>query len=110
MEAGTRVAVVSEDAEEVHRSSAELAVLADPAAVCAELARALPARDGDAAAGARRATAARRRRAPARRCAPVTSSPRSRSACRANATVIEECPSNRPELLVRLPARDPLGS
>ena len=27
-----------------------------------------------------------------------------------NAVVIEECPSNRPELLVRLPAREPLGS
>ena len=27
-----------------------------------------------------------------------------------DAIVIEECPSNRPELLVRLPAREPLGS
>ena len=27
-----------------------------------------------------------------------------------NAIVIEECPSNRPELLVRLPAREPLAS
>src|SRR5437867_447178 len=39
VEAGTRVAIVSRDPEEVHRSTADLAVLAHPAPVCAELAR-----------------------------------------------------------------------
>ena len=46
VEPGTRVAVVSEDPAEVHRSTAELAVLAHPGPVCAELARLVPARDG----------------------------------------------------------------
>ncbi|MGZ4354754.1 MAG: thiamine pyrophosphate-binding protein, partial [Gaiellaceae bacterium] len=48
VEPGTRVAMVSQDAAEVHRSVAELAVLAHPASVCAELARVVPARDGKA--------------------------------------------------------------
>ena len=39
VEPGTRVAVVSEDPAEVHRSAAELAVLAHPAAVCARARR-----------------------------------------------------------------------
>ena len=46
VEPGTRVAMVSQDAAEVHRSAAELAVLADPASICAELARTVSARGG----------------------------------------------------------------
>ena len=41
--AGTRVAVVTDDPAEAHRSAAELAVLAPVAGVCAELARKVPA-------------------------------------------------------------------
>ena len=41
---GTRIAVVTEDPEEAHRSPADLAVLGDPAAVCAALAGAVDAR------------------------------------------------------------------
>ena len=41
--AQTRIALVSEDADEVHRSPVELAVLAPPAAVCRELAALVPA-------------------------------------------------------------------
>jgi benzoylformate decarboxylase len=107
--AGTRVAMVSRDPAEVHRSAAELAVLADPAPVCAELARMVPAREGV-------------RPGPFERPAPPAP-PGAGEPLRAgnvfaamaerlarDAIVIEESPSNRPELLARLPAREPLGS
>ena len=110
VEAGTRVAMVSRDPAEVHRSAAELAVLADPGPVCAELARVVPVRDGAPPGAVRAPRPARRLRPRASRSAPGTSSPRSPSGSRANAIVIEESPSNRPELLVRLPARESLGS
>jgi benzoylformate decarboxylase len=98
-----RVAVVTDDPAEAHRSAAELAVLAPPAAVCAELARTLPQREGDApgrppvealADGELRAghvLAALAERLPA------------------DAIVVEETPSSRPELHRRVPARAPLG-
>jgi benzoylformate decarboxylase len=107
-EPSTRVAMVSRDPAEVHRSAAELAVLAPPAAVCAELARAVAARDGAAV------------EAFARPAAPEPPSPgepmRAGHLFAAfaerlppNAVLFEESPSNRPELLARLPARRPLG-
>ncbi len=58
VEPGTRVAVISEDPAEVHRSTAELAVIAHPGPVCAELARVVPARDGAIAGACRAARAA----------------------------------------------------
>jgi benzoylformate decarboxylase len=109
VEPGTRVAMVSQDAAEVHRSAADLAVLAHPASVCAELARIVPARQG----------APRVPFTPP----PPPPPPAPGEPLRAghllaavaervprDAVVIEETPSNRPELLVRLPAREPLGS
>ena len=48
VESGTRIAMISQDPAEVHRSPAELAVLAAPAVVCAELARTVPQRNGPA--------------------------------------------------------------
>ena len=109
VEPGTRVAMVSADAAEVHRSAAELAVLADPGAVCKELARVVPVREGA-------------RPGPFERPAPPEP-PAAGEPLRAghvlaaiadrvprDAIVIEESPSSRPELLVRLPAREPLGS
>ena len=105
VEQGTRVAVVSRDPAEVHRSAAELAVLGHPAAVCAELARVIPARE------------------PAEALSPAPPAPPEGGAMRAghvvaalaerlppDAIVIEESPSTRTELLARLPARAPLGS
>jgi benzoylformate decarboxylase len=44
-EPGTRIAFLGEDADEAHRSPAELTVLAPPAAVCRELALRVQARD-----------------------------------------------------------------
>ena len=108
VEAGTRVAMVSQDAAEVHRSAAELAVLAQPAAVCTELARLVLARNGAPPAPFAR---------PAPPVPPAAGEPLRAGHVFAalaqrlprNAVVIEECPSNRPELLARLPAREPLG-
>ena len=104
---GTRVALVTDDPAELHRSPAELALLAAPAGVCAELARRLPARPPAA-----RSTW---RPAPAEPPAPgeplVAAHVLSELAKRlpADSVVIEEAPSNRPELLARLPAQRPLG-
>ncbi len=108
VEPGTRVAVISEDPAEVHRSTAELAVIAHPGPVCAELARVVPARDG----------ALPERAAPPAPPAPPASGEQLRAGhvfatmaerLARNAIVIEESPSNRPELLARLPARESLG-
>ena len=109
VEAGTRVAVVSEDAAEVHRSAADLAVVAHPGLVCAALVRAVPAKEGTPPA----------RLAPAAPPAPPAPGEPLRAGhvfaamaerLARDAIVIEESPSNRPELLVRLPARVPLAS
>ncbi len=109
VEPGTYVAMVSQDASEVHRSSADLAVLAAPGPVCAELARIVPVRDGappgpfSAPAPPAPPGAGEQLHAAHVFCALADRLPR-------NAVVIEESPSNRPELLVRLPARESLGS
>ena len=108
-EAGTRVAMVSGDPAEVHRSAAELALLAAPGPVCAELARTLPARVGRPPQIAA---------PPAPPPPPAAGQPMRAGHVFAaiaeriprNAIVIEESPSSRPELLVRLPARESLGS
>ena len=109
VEPGTMVAMVSEDAAEVHRSTADLAVLAAPGPVCVELARLVPARDGTRPGpfAVPEAPAPPAAGEPLR-AAHVFSALAERLP--RNAVVIEECPSNRPELLVRLPARESLGS
>jgi benzoylformate decarboxylase len=76
---GTRFAVLTQDPEEAHRSPAELAVIGDPAATLAALARAVAPR-------ARTAT---------ERLRPAPPDP--------------ETPSSRPELHARIPATEPLG-
>jgi benzoylformate decarboxylase len=107
--AGTVVAMVSSDPAEVHRSSAGVALLAAVGPVCAELARIVPAREGTPPAP----------RAPLSPPAPPAPGEPMRAGhvfaaiaerLPRNATVIEESPSSRPELLVQLPAREPLGS
>ncbi len=108
VEKGTRVAVVSQDPAEVHRSPAELAVLAAPAAVCAELARTVPARVGVPPAPFVRPrppsppAAGEPLRAGHVLAALAERLPR-------DVVLIEETPSNRPELHARIPARMPLG-
>jgi benzoylformate decarboxylase len=108
-EAGTRVVMVSQDPAEVHRSAADLAVLGPPAAVCGEVARAVRAREG----------ASPEPPAPPAPPAPPGAGEPLRAGhvfaafaerLPREAVVFEESPSNRPELLARLPARQPLGS
>jgi benzoylformate decarboxylase len=107
-EPGTRVAVVGEHPDEVHRSAAELALLAAPAAVCRELVRRVRAREGPAPAPFRPP--------------PAPEPPGAREPLRAGhvlsalaerlpseAIVVEEAPVDRPELHERLLAREPLG-
>jgi benzoylformate decarboxylase len=109
VEPGTTVAVVSHDPDEVHRSVADIAVLAPPRAVCAELARIVRARNGAPVATV----------APPEPPAPPAPGEPLRAGhvfaafaerLPREAVVFEETPSNRPELLLRLPARHPLGS
>ncbi|MFL6037944.1 MAG: thiamine pyrophosphate-dependent enzyme [Gaiellaceae bacterium] len=102
---GTRIALISADADEVHRSPVELAVLAPPASACAALAERLPQRDAEPPeqytppappAPAHPLVAGHVLAALAERL------PR-------NAVVVEEAPVDRPELHERLLAREPLG-
>ena len=105
---GTRLALVTDDPAEAHRSPSQL--------------RSWPSRARSAAAwwrGCRRARARspgrspaprrRRRRRPASRCAPDTSSHALAERLPADAVLVEESPSSRPELHARVPARAPLG-
>jgi benzoylformate decarboxylase len=108
VEDGTRVAVVGDDPAEVHRSPAELALLAPPAAVCAELAEKLPARSSSLPEPMKR---------PPPPSPPGPGKPMRTGHLLAalaerlpsDAVLLEETPSNRPELHARIPARAPLG-
>ena len=104
----TRVAVVTEHAEEAHRSPADVAVVASPRAVCAALLRRVEARDAAPLAPAERAPAPFR---------PAAGEPLRAGHVLAaiaerlpeDAIVVEETPSSRAELHARIPARQPLG-
>jgi benzoylformate decarboxylase len=108
VEPGTRLALVSEDAVEAHRSPVELALVAPPASTCEILARLVAERTGPAPAPFERPQppappgAGEPLRAGHVLAALAERLPR-------DAVVIEEAPSSRPELLARIPARAPLG-
>jgi benzoylformate decarboxylase len=107
VEPGTRVAVVGDDPEDVLRSPCELALLAPPAAVCADLAARIPQRSG----------AVEPFRRPPAPEPPATGEPlRAAHVVAAlaerlpkDAILVEEAPSNRPETLARIATREPLG-
>jgi benzoylformate decarboxylase len=107
-EAGTRIAVVGDNPEEVHRSPAEVALLAPPAAACRELAARLPERDG---------TPPEQFRPPPAPEPPAAGEPLSAGhvllalaeRLPREAIVVEEAPVDRPEIHERLLAREPLG-
>ncbi len=104
---GTRIAVVSDDPAEVHRSPAELSVLADPAAACARLASLVPGR-APAPPVFRPPTPP----VPARAGEPLRAAHVLHElAVRLppEAIVVEETPSSRPDLHRLLRARRPLG-
>ena len=110
VEPGTRVALVTEDPAEAHRSPADLALLAAPAGVCRRLAEQLPER------------AAGESPRPLRERPPAPPPPAAGEPLRAghvfaalaerlpaDTVLVEESPSSRPELEARVPARAPLG-
>jgi benzoylformate decarboxylase len=106
--ADQRVALVSDDPDEVHRAPVEFAVLAPPADTCRRLARELPQRDAaaptafvsppppDPPAPGEQLTASHVLAGLAARLSR-------------EAIVVEEAPVDRPELHDRLLAREPLG-
>jgi benzoylformate decarboxylase len=108
VEPGTRVAIVTDDPAEAHRSPVDLAVLAAPAALCSELTRVLPEPSGRAPKPMER---------PATPAPPAAGEPLRAAHVLAalgerlppDTVLVEEAPSTRPELLARLPARRPLG-
>lgn len=109
-EPGTVVAVVTEDPAEAYRSPCDLAVVAPVAETCAALAKRLPARAVPASAPARAAAAsAPEPPAPDEPLRPGHVFAELARRLPADTVLVEETPSSRPELLTRLPARNPLG-
>lgn len=105
--AGTTVVVVSDDPDELHHSQADLAVLADPAALCVAIAARLPHRH---------------QTMPPRRPSQPVPPPAGDHVMRAahvfaalaerlprDVVLVEETPSTRPDLHRLLPAREPRG-
>jgi len=105
---GARIALVTADRDEAHRSPVELAVLAPPEPVCRALAERLPKRDGEPPP---------QFRPPPAPAPPAAGEPMLAGHVLAalaerlprDAVVVEEAPVDRPELHDRLPAREPLG-
>jgi benzoylformate decarboxylase len=105
---GTRLAQVTDDPDEAHRSLSELTVLAEPGAMCRGLAERLAQRTGAAPAP---------RQVPEPLAPPAPGEPlRAGHVFDAlaqrlarDAVVVEESPSSRPELNQRLPTRAPMG-
>jgi benzoylformate decarboxylase len=106
---GTRLAMISRDPAEVHRSPADLAVLASPAAMCAELARVVRGRAGARPASFTPPAAPPLPPAGEAMCAGHVFTAIAERLPR-DAVVIEETPSNRQELNARIPARESLGT
>jgi benzoylformate decarboxylase len=104
---GTTVALVTDDAEDAHHSPVQLAVVAGPAAVCSALAERLPSRSGDAPRPTRAAAPVPPAEGEQLRAAHVLAALAERLP--AEAVVVEETPSSRPDLHRLLPARAPLG-
>jgi benzoylformate decarboxylase len=106
---GTRLALVTDDPAEAHRSPSELTILADPAAVCRGLAEQVRARPGSPAPpafarpGLPPPPAAGDPLRPGHVLAALAERlPR-------NAIVIEESPSSRAALNAQLVVREPMG-
>jgi benzoylformate decarboxylase len=105
---GTVVALVSDDPAEVHRSPVDLALLAPPAGVCAALAEQVPSRPrGRPVSMARPAAPPPPAAGEPLRAGHVLATLADRLS--EDTVLVEEAPSNRPELHARIPARIPLG-
>jgi benzoylformate decarboxylase len=106
VEPGTRLALVTEDVAEARRSPVELALVADIADVCRQLAERLPQRTRAARETPPPYTRRRTSDGPLR-AGDVLAELAERLA--ADAVVIEETPSSRPDLHALLHACAPLG-
>ena len=110
LEPGTALAVVSADAEQLHRSAATLALLGPPGPLASAAAALLSPRNFDPGGAPLHA-------APAPPAPPAAGEPLRPGHVLAalaerlppEAIVVEESPSSRPELLERIPARRPMG-
>jgi benzoylformate decarboxylase len=103
----TRVAVVGDDSDEVLRSPCDLALLAPPAAVCAQLATLVPQRTGAVRPIERPDAPAPPAAGEPLRAAHVVAALAERLA--EDTILVEEAPSTRPEILSRIAIRTPLG-
>jgi benzoylformate decarboxylase len=110
----TRVAVLTADPNEAHRSPCELAVIAPVGPSCQALAELVPEPAGT---GTRKAPELAHRPAPLPLPRPAPGEPlRAGHVLDAlaerlppDALLVEECPSNQPELYQRIPVRVPFG-
>jgi thiamine pyrophosphate-dependent acetolactate synthase large subunit-like protein len=106
VEPGTRVAVLTDDPAEAHHSPVDLAVVAPLAPAVALLAAEVPSRPGSPVPP-RKAPPAPPADGEPMRAAHVFAALASRLP--ADAVVVEESPSSRPDLHALIPARAPLG-
>jgi benzoylformate decarboxylase len=105
---GTRLALVTDDPVEAHRSPSLLTVLAEPSAVCHGLVARLAPRSGpEPGPFARPAPPPPPAPGEPLRAGHVLAALAERLP--ADAVLVEETPSSRPELHARVPARAPLG-
>jgi benzoylformate decarboxylase len=101
---GTRVAVITDDPAEAHRSPAQVAVLAPPAAAVRALTAMLPIR-----AREHRATPARPPVPPEQPLRPPYVLAELGRRLPDDVVLVEETPSSRPDLHAIIPARAPMG-
>jgi benzoylformate decarboxylase len=104
---GTTVVVVSDDADTVHHSHAELGVVADPGGTCARLAQLVERRGSAFVAPVDRAEEPSPTAGDPLRATQVFTALAARLP--ADVVLVEETPSSRPDLHRLLPARAPRG-
>jgi benzoylformate decarboxylase len=104
----TRVAVISDDPAEAHRSPSELALVAPVAPACEALVARVAARDVAMPEPLRR-PAAPQPPAPGEPLTPAHVFDALARRLSAEAVLVEETPSSQPELYRRIPIRAPLG-
>lgn len=104
---GTRLALVTDDPAEAHRAPADLAVVAPLPDFCARLAAQVPRRESAPVARPAREVPLPPGPGAPLRAAHVLAALAERLP--ADAVVVEETPSSRPELHALIPARAPLG-
>ena len=109
LEPGTRVAVISEDPDEVHRSGCDLGVLAPVAATCSALLGQLTPRAEPQVIPLHQAPPAPPPPGPGEKLRPSHVLNALAERLPEDAILVEETPSSRPELLERIPSRTPLS-